>query len=96
MFIAAVLGFSFSSVQMGRCDSCRKQAYLTEKLQCLGSVRNFCDLPCLLGFCILHFEAIQHTSRNGTGTAPQTPHGKLGCHINVSLLFAIKHHEVVI
>ncbi|KAM7404035.1 hypothetical protein PAMA_004449 [Pampus argenteus] len=59
---------------MGRCDSCRKQGYLTEKLQCLGSVRNFCNLPCLLQYCYLHFETNQHNSSNSTGTAPQTPH----------------------
>ncbi|XP_022057327.2 zinc finger MYM-type protein 4 isoform X4 [Acanthochromis polyacanthus] len=59
---------------MGRCDSCRKQGYMTEKLQCLGSVRNFCNLPCLLQYCYLHFETNQHSSSNGTGTAPQTPY----------------------
>nr|XP_046268142.1 zinc finger MYM-type protein 4 isoform X2 [Scatophagus argus] len=59
---------------MGRCDSCRKQGYMTDKLQCLGSVRNFCNLPCLLQYCYLHFETSQHTSSNGTGTAPQTPY----------------------
>ncbi|KAK2826358.1 hypothetical protein Q5P01_020572 [Channa striata] len=59
---------------MGRCDSCRKQSYMTEKLQCLGSVRNFCNLTCLLHYCYLHFEMNQHTSSNGTGAAPQTPH----------------------
>uniref|UniRef100_A0A3B4Z1P8 TRASH domain-containing protein n=1 Tax=Stegastes partitus TaxID=144197 RepID=A0A3B4Z1P8_9TELE len=62
---------------MGRCDSCRKQGYMSEKLQCLGSVRNFCNLPCLLQYCYLHFETNQHSSSNGTGTAPQTPYGKL-------------------
>ncbi|KAI3367946.1 hypothetical protein L3Q82_026768, partial [Scortum barcoo] len=59
---------------MGRCDSCRKQGYMNEKLQCLGSVRNFCNLPCLLHYCYLHFETSQHTSSNGTGTAPHTPY----------------------
>ncbi|XP_008300129.1 zinc finger MYM-type protein 4-like [Stegastes partitus] len=59
---------------MGRCDSCRKQGYMSEKLQCLGSVRNFCNLPCLLQYCYLHFETNQHSSSNGTGTAPQTPY----------------------
>ncbi|XP_034714502.1 zinc finger MYM-type protein 4-like isoform X6 [Etheostoma cragini] len=59
---------------MGRCDSCRKQSYMTEKLQCLGSVRNFCNLPCLLQYCHLHFETSQHTSSNGTGAAPQAPY----------------------
>ncbi|XP_047466994.1 zinc finger MYM-type protein 4-like isoform X2 [Mugil cephalus] len=59
---------------MGRCDSCRKQGYMSEKLQCLGSVRNFCNLPCLLQYCHFHFETSQHTSSNGTGTAPQAPH----------------------
>ncbi|XP_039994097.1 zinc finger MYM-type protein 4 isoform X2 [Xiphias gladius] len=59
---------------MGRCDSCRKQGYMTEKLQCLGSVRNFCNLPCLLQYCYQHFETSQHSSSNGTGTAPQTPY----------------------
>ncbi|XP_028251240.1 zinc finger MYM-type protein 4-like isoform X2 [Parambassis ranga] len=58
---------------MGRCDSCRKQGYMAEKLQCLGSVRNFCNLSCLLHYCHLHFETSQHTSSNGTGTALQTP-----------------------
>ncbi|KAM8914597.1 zinc finger MYM-type protein 4-like [Spinachia spinachia] len=57
---------------MGRCDTCRKQGYMAEKLQCLGSIRNFCNLPCLQQYCYLHFEASQHTSSNGTGTAPQT------------------------
>lgn len=74
---------SFSLVQMGRCDSCRKQGYMAERLQCLGSVRNFCNLPCLLQYCYLHFETSQHTSSNGTGTAPQTPNGNL-CHISVT------------
>ncbi|KAM9341227.1 zinc finger MYM-type protein 4-like [Symphorus nematophorus] len=59
---------------MGRCDSCRKQGYMTEKLQCLGSVRNFCNMPCLLQYCYVHFEPSQHTTSNGTGTAPQTPY----------------------
>ncbi|XP_030615048.1 zinc finger MYM-type protein 4 isoform X2 [Archocentrus centrarchus] len=59
---------------MGRCDSCRKQGYMTEKLQCLGSVRNFCNLPCVQQYCHLHFETSQHSSSNGTGTAPQTPY----------------------
>ncbi|XP_069391849.1 zinc finger MYM-type protein 4 isoform X5 [Paralichthys olivaceus] len=62
---------------MGRCDSCRKQGYMTEKLQCLGSVRNFCYLPCLLHYCHHHFETSQITNSNGTGTAPQTPYGAL-------------------
>ncbi|XP_056281599.1 zinc finger MYM-type protein 4-like isoform X2 [Pseudoliparis swirei] len=59
---------------MGRCDGCRKQGYMAEKLQCLGSVRNFCHLPCLLQYCFLHFETSQPpASSNGAGTAPQTP-----------------------
>ncbi|XP_068607968.1 zinc finger MYM-type protein 4-like [Brachionichthys hirsutus] len=62
---------------MGRCDGCRKQGCMAEKLQCLGSVRNFCNLHCLLHYCSLHFETSHHTSSNGTGTAPQTPYGKL-------------------
>ncbi|KAG7510776.1 zinc finger MYM-type protein 4-like isoform X2 [Solea senegalensis] len=62
---------------MGRCDSCRKQGYMTEKLQCLGSVRNFCNLPCLLQYCHYHFEPNQNTSCNGTEKAPQTPYGTL-------------------
>ncbi|XP_074547591.1 zinc finger MYM-type protein 4-like isoform X2 [Halichoeres trimaculatus] len=58
---------------MGRCDSCRKQGYLNEKLQCLGSVRNFCNLGCLMQYCYQHFEGKQHGSSNGSGTTPQTP-----------------------
>lgn len=46
---------------------------MTEKLQCLGSVRNFCNLPCLLQYCYVHFETSQRTSNNGTGMVPQTP-----------------------
>lgn len=56
---------------MGRCDSCRKQGYMNEKLQCLGSVRNFCNMPCLMQYCYHHFEMSQHGSSNGT--SPQTP-----------------------
>ncbi|XP_035466662.2 zinc finger MYM-type protein 4 isoform X3 [Scophthalmus maximus] len=62
---------------MGRCDSCRKQGYMAEKLQCLGSVRNFCNLPCLLQYCSHHFDTSHNnnnSSSNGTGTAPQTPY----------------------
>ncbi|XP_054652059.1 zinc finger MYM-type protein 4-like isoform X1 [Dunckerocampus dactyliophorus] len=59
---------------MGRCDNCRKQGYLNEKLQYMGSVRNFCNLTCVLGYCCLHFELNQHTPSNGTGGEPQTPH----------------------
>nr|XP_061798656.1 zinc finger MYM-type protein 4-like [Nerophis lumbriciformis] len=55
---------------MGRCDSCRKQGYLNEKLQYMGSVRNFCNLTCLLGYCSLNFEPSHHS--NGTGAEP--PH----------------------
>ncbi|XP_063764938.1 zinc finger MYM-type protein 4 isoform X8 [Eleginops maclovinus] len=66
---------------MGRCDSCRKQGYMTEKLQCLGSVRNFCNLPCLLQYCHLHFET-SHSSSNGTGTAPQTPYAPPQPHLS--------------
>uniref|UniRef100_A0A673C2N4 Zinc finger MYM-type protein 4-like n=1 Tax=Sphaeramia orbicularis TaxID=375764 RepID=A0A673C2N4_9TELE len=62
---------------MGRCDSCRKQGYMTEKLQCLGSVRNFCNLPCLLQYCYMHFEASQHSTSNGTCSEPPTPYGAL-------------------
>ncbi|KAM9842309.1 zinc finger MYM-type protein 4-like [Aulostomus maculatus] len=65
---------------MGRCDACRKQGYLKEKLQCLGSVRNFCDHTCLLDYCCLHFETSQHTTSHGTGTAPQTPHAPVQPH----------------
>ena len=79
LFVSLPPFFFFALAQMGRCDSCRKQGYLTEKLQCLGSVRNFCNLPCLLQYCYMHFETNQHTSSNGTGTAPQAPHGKLCC-----------------
>uniref|UniRef100_A0A3B3UWP0 Zinc finger MYM-type protein 4-like n=1 Tax=Poecilia latipinna TaxID=48699 RepID=A0A3B3UWP0_9TELE len=57
---------------MGRCDSCRKQGYMSEKLQCLGSVCNFCNMACLLQYCCLHFEASQHTS-NGMASAPPVP-----------------------
>ncbi|XP_061699448.1 zinc finger MYM-type protein 4-like isoform X2 [Syngnathoides biaculeatus] len=63
---------------MGRCDSCRKQGYLNEKLQYMGSVRNFCNLTCLLGYCSVNFESSQHTTSNGTGSepphAPAQPH----------------------
>ncbi|XP_078480436.1 zinc finger MYM-type protein 4-like [Lampetra planeri] len=59
---------------MGRCDSCRKQGCLTEKLQCLGSVRNFCELPCLLEFCKLNFATSHYPSSNGSGMMVQTPH----------------------
>ncbi|XP_061650929.1 zinc finger MYM-type protein 4-like isoform X2 [Phyllopteryx taeniolatus] len=63
---------------MGRCDSCRKQGYLNEKLQYMGSVRNFCNLTCLLGYCSVNFESSQHTTSNGTGAepphAPAQPH----------------------
>ncbi|XP_034531021.1 zinc finger MYM-type protein 4-like isoform X2 [Notolabrus celidotus] len=58
---------------MGRCDSCRKQGYLNEKLQCLGSVRNFCHLTCLMEYCYEHFETKQHGSSNSTKAAPQIP-----------------------
>uniref|UniRef100_A0A3Q3DB84 TRASH domain-containing protein n=1 Tax=Hippocampus comes TaxID=109280 RepID=A0A3Q3DB84_HIPCM len=58
---------------MGRCDSCRKQGYLNEKLQYMGSVRNFCNLTCLLGYCSLNFQSTQHTPSNGTGA--EQPHG---------------------
>ncbi|XP_054894741.1 zinc finger MYM-type protein 4-like isoform X2 [Poeciliopsis prolifica] len=57
---------------MGRCDSCRKQGYMSEKLQCLGSVCNFCNMACLLQYCCLHFETTQHTS-NGMASAPPVP-----------------------
>ncbi|CAJ1074037.1 zinc finger MYM-type protein 4-like isoform X2 [Xyrichtys novacula] len=59
---------------MGRCDSCRRQGYMNEKLQCLGSVRNFCNLACLMQYCDQHFERSQHSSSNGTRTAPQAPY----------------------
>ncbi|XP_060918649.1 zinc finger MYM-type protein 4 [Labrus mixtus] len=58
---------------MGRCDSCRKQGYMNEKLQCLGSVRNFCNLPCLMQYCYLHFETSQQSSSNGTEPTPERP-----------------------
>ncbi|XP_038128182.1 zinc finger MYM-type protein 4-like isoform X1 [Cyprinodon tularosa] len=59
---------------MGRCDGCRKQGYMNEKLHCLGSVCNFCNMSCLLQYCSLHFETGQHTtSTNGTATAPPVP-----------------------
>ncbi|MEQ2283671.1 hypothetical protein AMECASPLE_013929 [Ameca splendens] len=59
---------------MGRCNGCRKQGYMNEKLQCLGSVCNFCNMACLLQYCYLHFETSQHTtSSNGTNTAPPVP-----------------------
>ncbi|XP_062253798.1 zinc finger MYM-type protein 4-like isoform X3 [Platichthys flesus] len=67
---------------MGRCDSCRKQGHMAEKLQCLGSVRNFCHLPCLLHYCHHHFETSQNSNSNGTGTAPQTPYGALPASID--------------
>ncbi|XP_037097576.1 zinc finger MYM-type protein 4-like isoform X3 [Syngnathus acus] len=57
---------------MGRCDSCQKQGYLNEKLQYIGSVRNFCNLTCLLQYCFLNFQSTQHTTSNGTG--PEPPH----------------------
>uniref|UniRef100_A0A1A7YL86 TRASH domain-containing protein n=1 Tax=Iconisemion striatum TaxID=60296 RepID=A0A1A7YL86_9TELE len=56
---------------MGRCDGCSKQGYMIEKLQCLGSVRNFCNMSCLLQYCYIHFEMSQHTSSNST--VPQMP-----------------------
>ncbi|XP_029688571.1 zinc finger MYM-type protein 4-like [Takifugu rubripes] len=56
---------------MARCDGCRKQGYMTEKLQCLGSVRNFCNLSCMLHYCYMHFEKSRHS--NGIGTEQQTP-----------------------
>ncbi|KAM3833892.1 LOW QUALITY PROTEIN: zinc finger MYM-type protein 4-like [Diretmus argenteus] len=67
---------------MARCDSCRKQSYLTEKLQCLGSVRNFCTLSCLLQYCHLHFENNQQISSNGAGTglSPPTPYAPIQPH----------------
>uniref|UniRef100_A0A3B5M2I8 TRASH domain-containing protein n=1 Tax=Xiphophorus couchianus TaxID=32473 RepID=A0A3B5M2I8_9TELE len=71
---------------MGRCDSCRKQGYMSEKLQCLGSVCNFCNMACLLQYCCLHFEASQHTS-NGMASAPPLPSG--------SKLFKIKMNPVI-
>ncbi|XP_036007051.1 zinc finger MYM-type protein 4 isoform X2 [Fundulus heteroclitus] len=59
---------------MGRCDSCRKQGYMNEKLQCLGSVCNFCNILCLLQYCSLHFGPNQNTTTsNGTATAPPVP-----------------------
>lgn len=67
----SIFSSSFSSscpAQMGRCDCCRKQGYMTEKLQCLGSVRSFCNLPCVLQYCFVHFERSQHSSSNGTAT----------------------------
>lgn len=66
---------SSSSLQMGRCDCCRKQGSMSETLQCSGNVRNFCSQPCLLQYCSLNFER-PHTASNGTGVAPQTPYGK--------------------
>uniref|UniRef100_A0A3B5MD48 TRASH domain-containing protein n=1 Tax=Xiphophorus couchianus TaxID=32473 RepID=A0A3B5MD48_9TELE len=72
-----------SSAQMGRCDSCRKQGYMSEKLQCLGSVCNFCNMACLLQYCCLHFEASQHTS-NGMASAPPLPSGSKLFKIKVS------------
>jgi len=85
VFITSSIFSSSSLFQMGRCDGCRKQGYMAEKLQCLGSVRNFCHLPCLLQYCFLHFETSQPpASSNGAGTAPQTPFGKLRSRIAVT------------
>ncbi|XP_061751745.1 zinc finger MYM-type protein 4 isoform X1 [Nerophis ophidion] len=67
---------------MGRCDNCRKQGYLNEKLQYMGSVRNFCNLACLLGYCSMHFELNPHTPSNGTGAEPQTPHAPAQPHFS--------------
>lgn len=61
---------------MARCDSCRKQGYMTENLQCMGSVRNFCNLPCLLHYCYMHFESNKHSTSNGTCPEPPKPHEK--------------------
>ncbi|XP_053700964.1 zinc finger MYM-type protein 4-like [Synchiropus splendidus] len=59
---------------MGRCDSCRKQGYQSEKLQCLGSVRNFCNITCLLHYCNMYFEKNHRGTSHGTGTAPHNTH----------------------
>lgn len=78
MLACSVDGVSLISVrpvQMARCDGCRKQGYMTEKLQCLGSVRNFCNLSCMLLYCHMHFETSRHS--NGIGTEQQTPAGEL-------------------
>ncbi|KAK7905257.1 hypothetical protein WMY93_017864 [Mugilogobius chulae] len=53
---------------MARCDSCRKQGSMTENLQCMGSVRNFCNLSCLLQYCHMHFDKGSHSTSNGTGS----------------------------
>ncbi|XP_056152313.1 zinc finger MYM-type protein 4-like [Lampris incognitus] len=58
---------------MARCDTCRKQGYMAEKLKCSGSVRNFCTLPCLLQYCYQHFNSSQQISSNGSGTGPALP-----------------------
>lgn len=73
IYFLPVPSLSSCALQMGRCDGCRKQGYMTEKLQCLGSVRNFCNMSCLLLYCYIHFETNQHTSRSSTGAALQTP-----------------------
>ncbi|XP_075879607.1 zinc finger MYM-type protein 4-like isoform X2 [Nelusetta ayraudi] len=55
---------------MARCDCCRKQGYMTEKLQCLGSVRNFCNMQCVLHYCFVHFEKSQSSSSSNGPTQP--------------------------
>ncbi|XP_072314407.1 zinc finger MYM-type protein 4-like [Eucyclogobius newberryi] len=60
---------------MARCDSCRKQGYMTENLQCMGSVRNFCNLSCLLQYCHIHFDKRSHSTSNGTGPEPRKLNG---------------------
>lgn len=41
-----------------------------EKLQCLGSVCNFCNMACLLQYCSQHFEKSKQTANS---TAPPVP-----------------------
>ncbi|CAL8285683.1 unnamed protein product [Lota lota] len=67
---------------MARCDSCGKQGYMEEKLQCTSSVRNFCSRACLVQYCYQHFEAGAQRSANhaGIGRVLPPPHAPSQAH----------------
>uniref|UniRef100_A0A3B4BMJ5 TRASH domain-containing protein n=1 Tax=Periophthalmus magnuspinnatus TaxID=409849 RepID=A0A3B4BMJ5_9GOBI len=77
---------------MARCDNCRKQGYMTENLQCMGSVRNFCNLPCLLHYCHLHFDKGTHSLSNGTSPVPLRLNGNFECATHTRLVSVLCGH----
>ncbi|KAJ7990941.1 hypothetical protein DPEC_G00292100 [Dallia pectoralis] len=66
---ACMSNYTVLFYEMAKCDCCRRRGKMKEQLKCFGSMRHFCNLECVVQYCLHNLSQHSRTS-NGTASVP--------------------------